>query len=78
HFNEILAEKVTCRVQWLRELTEELRQEFENWPQNIIGSGQLIYKYGRAGEQPLYSTWLFQFYGRHWASGYTTPVVEPN
>lgn len=78
HFHEILGDKVTCRVQWLRELNKELLQEFADWPQNTIGSGQLVYKFGRAGQQLLYSTWLFQFYGRHWASGYTTPVAEPN
>lgn len=76
HFDEILGDNVRCRVQWLRKLDEKMSKEFQDWPQNVIGRGQLIYKYGRAEEQRLYSTWIFQFYDRHWASGYTTPVTE--
>ena len=74
HFKEILGEKVTCRIQWLRNLNDELINTFEGWPQNIIGDGQLVYKYGQANEELLRSTWLFQFYERHWASGYTVPL----
>lgn len=77
HYNEILGEKATCRVQWLRRLNDELLKVFEDFPQNAIGSGQLVYRYACAAEDRLYSSWLFQFYGRHWASGYTMPVTKP-
>jgi hypothetical protein len=78
HYNASLGRKVTCRVQWLRQLNEELLKALEDFSQNTVGSGQLVYRYGRAVEDPLYSTWLFQFYGRHWASGYTERAKKPN
>jgi hypothetical protein len=76
HYNEILGEKVICRVQWLKQLNQGLLKVIEEFPQKTVGSSQLVYRYGRAAEDPLYSTWLFQFYGRHWASGYTQPTTE--
>ncbi len=76
HFNEVLADRVRCSVQWLRTLNEDLYKKFEEWPGGSIGAERFVYRYGRASEKSLYSTWLFQFYGRHWASGYTVPVVD--
>jgi hypothetical protein len=47
-------------------------------PWTTLSSGQLMYRYGRAVEDPVYSTWLFQFYRRHWPSGYAEPAKKPN
>lgn len=73
HFHEALADSALVKVQWLGQLNNDLYELTKNWPQNDIGNGALIYKYGRAEEAPLHSLWIFQFYGRHWSSGYTAP-----
>lgn len=75
HLKKVLGDKVTCHVQWLNGLTEELYDIFKNCPANNLGNDQVIYMYN-APENSLHSFWIFQFYKRHWASGYTTPVGE--
>ena len=56
HFNnEILGDKVRCSVQWLRKLDKDMSKEFEDWPQNIIGSGQLVYKGLRVREWVIFT-----------------------
>lgn len=73
HYKEVLGDRALVRVQWLRRLDNDIYEQTKNWPQNDIGNGTLIYKYGRAEKAPLHSLWVFQFYGRHWSSGYTVP-----
>lgn len=75
HFDEILGDKVRVEVQWLRKLTEEMVQMSNTWSANFFGSGECTYRYARAEDSPLASTWIFQFYKAHWASGYTMPVA---
>lgn len=74
HYREILGDKIPIKVQWLYFLDGGLYEQTKHWPQNDIGNGALIYKYGRAEEAPLHSFWIFQFYGSHWALGYTEPM----
>jgi hypothetical protein len=84
HYSEILADRVRIKVQWLRTL-----EDIENWSRRIdpsveplwtelpgagnVGAGFFRYRYARAIESPLHSVWLFDFYGAHFASGYTSP-----
>ena len=76
HFGEILGERVLCKVQWLQEIDKAIYEMFEPLQQNAIGNSQVLYRYGRACDEPLGSIWLFQFYNRHWASRYTQPVDQ--
>ena len=62
-------------------------EDLENWSRRIdpstsqlwtalpgagnIGTGSSRYRYAHAIEDPLHSTWLFDFYGVHFAGGYT-------
>lgn len=75
HFGEILEDRVTINVQWLRSLMEDIFEESKGWKQHNLGGNAFIYRFDRAGEEPLLSIWLFQFYDRHWASGYTIPII---
>ncbi len=85
HYREILGDRVHIKVQWLR-TTEDL----ENWSRRVppsveqlwtelpgagnVGTGYFRYRYATAIENPLHSAWLFDFYGAHFASGYTSPI----
>ena len=85
HYGEILGDRVHIKVQWLR-TTEDL----ENWSRRIdpsveqlwtelpgvgnVGTRYFRYRYATAIENPLHSAWLFDFYGAHFASGYTSPI----
>lgn len=85
HYREILGERVNIKIQWLR-----TSENLENWTRCIdssleqlwtalpgagnVGAGHFRYCYARAIESPLHSTWLFDFYGGHFAGGYTLPV----
>lgn len=74
HFSEILGDRVKCKVQWLSTISDEINDMSKEWQQHVIGNGQIVYRYVKAQEHPLHSSWLFQFYDRHWASGYTEPI----
>ena len=51
----------------------------EAWLENRLGHGEFVYRFGRAEESPLHSVWIFEFYGTHWAAGYTSPMEgQPN
>jgi len=78
HFDEILANRVIIKVQWLRSLNEDIFEVSKEWKQHNLSGNSFVYRFERAIESPLYSIWLFQFYNKHWASGYTMPVVPDN
>lgn len=85
HYREILGERVNVQIQWLR-----TSEDLENWTRRVdpsleqlwtelpgagdVGTGHFRYRYAAAIESPLHSTWLFDFYGAHFAGGYTSPV----
>jgi len=85
HYGEILGERVKIEIQWLRTV-----EDLENWSRRVdpsleqlwtelpgagnVGAGHFRYRYAKAIESPLYSTWLFDFYGAHFAGGYTSQV----
>lgn len=73
HFKGILGDKVTCKTQWLKNISKEIYEMSKEWKDHSIGGDRLIYRYVRSEDKPLCSIWVFQFYGRHFASGYTEP-----
>jgi hypothetical protein len=77
HFGEILGDEARYTVQWLGAVPEQILEMSAEWQQHTIGDSQIVYRYGRAVEDSRYSVWLFQFYDKHWASGYTEPVKIP-
>jgi hypothetical protein len=73
HFNEVLGDAADIKVHWYRKLTPEMAEMSKEWGVNIFGKGEVVYRFGGAIDAPLHSVWIFQFYGAHWAGGYTTP-----
>jgi len=73
HFREILGDQVQCKVHWLRGIPKDVFEMSKQWKQHVLGNGHVVYRYGRPQDNPLCSIWLFQFYGKHWSSGYTVP-----
>lgn len=74
HFNEILGERGSVKVQWLRSFPADVVEYMRACPIVSLGDDQFVYRYGRAVDQPLSSLWLLNFYGKHYASGYTLPA----
>ena len=77
HFNEILPTDSTIGISWHRTLNDDMIEISNQLKAHSISNGELIYRYGRADDKPESSIWLFQFYGKHWASGHTN-VPEHN
>jgi hypothetical protein len=85
HYGEALGNRVQIKVQWLRAV-----DDLENWSRRIdpsleplwtelpgtgsVGAGYFRYSFGATS--PLDSIWMFDFYGAHFAGGYTTPTVR--
>lgn len=79
HYRQILGKQAYVKVQWLRGIPAEMAEMVNGWSIYSFGKGEVTYRYGRAEEYPLCSIWLFQFYGAHWASGYSWPIeLGPN
>jgi len=76
HFGEILGAKADVTVHWFSDLTPDMLRGTSELHQTSIGGNALIYRYGRALEEPLHSIWLFEFYGRHWAGASTRPALR--
>lgn len=74
HSNKLLAYDAELKVQWLKSIPEEIESILELLTENVIGDDQVRYKYYIAPEDPRHSVWLFDFYGAHYASGYTVPI----
>jgi hypothetical protein len=74
HYNRILGKQAHVKVQWLRRISAEMAEMVEGWGIYSFGRGEVAYRYGRAEESSLDSVWVFQFYGAHWASGYSWPI----
>lgn len=62
------------KVQWLKEVPPEIVPMLPSLSEEVIGNNQVIYKYAISDEDARHSLWLFEFYGAHWASGYSSPV----
>lgn len=71
HFNEILPTGSTIGINWNRTLNDDMIEVAKSLKTHSVSNGELIYGYGRADDKPETSIWLFQFYGKHWAWGYT-------
>ncbi|EII2379429.1 TPA: hypothetical protein ACGG79_003481 [Vibrio cholerae] len=74
HSNKPLAHDAKLKVQWLKSIPEEIESILELLTEHVIGDDQVRYKYYIAPEDPRHSVWLFDFYGAHYASGYTVPI----
>jgi len=72
HSGTVLPPGAEVKSQWLKELPKGL-PDFATWPSGSSGGNAFQYKYSYAAEDPKHSVWVFCFYGRHWASGYTSP-----
>jgi len=73
HYGSILPPESRIKVNWHRLLTKEMEEESRarGWAHESIAGGHFQYRYGRSEINQVQSIWLFQFYGRHWASGHT-------
>jgi len=76
HFGEVLGAKADVVVHPFASPTPKMLEAAKEYPGASIGGDALIYRYGRAVDGPLYSIWLFQFYGRHWAMASTRPSTR--
>jgi hypothetical protein len=74
HTGQPLGPSVPVKTQWFRNLSPQLRAETETWQQRSIGGNQFVYRFGVATDDPRHSAWVFQFFGRHWAGGYSKPI----
>lgn len=74
HLGTPLPSDCDLKVQWLRGVPEEIVPKLPLFEEQVIGKNQVVYKYIIAPEDPRHSLWLFEFYGAHWASGYTSPA----
>lgn len=79
HFAETLGSLAKIDVYWFRSLSKELADMSQGWAENRIGRGEFIYRFARAEDAPFDSVWIFEFYGAHWAAGYTSRIeTQPN
>lgn len=74
HVGSILGDAATIRVHWFAGLSDSLFEGTADWHQVSVGGGQFVYRFAVAKDDPLHSAWLFQFFQRHWAGGYTEPA----
>jgi hypothetical protein len=85
HYGEVLADRVQIQTQWFSTL-----EDVTNWSRRIhpsleqlwtelpgsgnIGNEYFRYRYAKAIDSPLHSTWMFDFYRAHFTGGYTSPL----
>lgn len=72
HFGSVLADQAKISVQWLRKVPLA-PAEMRKLTLIVIAADQFTYHFARSPDEPLRSIWIFNFYGRHFASGYTEP-----
>jgi hypothetical protein len=74
HFGSVIGDKAKVKVQWLRRPPFTFAQ-LQQLTLVVVAKDQFAYRFGRSPDQPLRSVWIFNFYGRHFASAYTEPRV---
>lgn len=74
HSGKPMPSDCELKVQWLRGVPEEIVPKLPLMEEHVIGENQVVYKFAISPEEPRHSLWLFEFYGAHWASGYTSPA----
>jgi len=72
HYNDILGGQVKLRIQWLRGLSDEIKEMLNRFRVERIGSA-FIYAYRRADDLHQLSAWLLEFYGTHLVDVLTEP-----
>lgn len=75
HTGHFLSSHLELKVQYLRGVPEELTPMLDLCSEVTIGNSQILYKYWFHPEDISNSLWLFEFYGAHWASGYTSKAT---
>ena len=73
HFGSPLPSDTILNVHWLKKVPVKIEERLHLFTTEVIGENQVIYKYFIDKKNPKYSTWIFEFYGAHWASGYSIP-----
>ncbi len=74
HSRNLLPKDAVLEVHWLWEVPEKIEKNLNLLSTEVIGEEQVTYKYLIADEDPRHSLWVFDFYGAHWASGYSRPA----
>lgn len=74
HSGNPIPKNTVLKVQWLKQVPKQVEDQIELLSVGVIGDNQVTYKYVIAAEDLRYSTWVFDFYGAHYASGYTQPI----
>jgi hypothetical protein len=76
HTGNVLPKGAKLSVQWLKEvpIDPRLSELLQRCETVSIGDDQVIYKFAIYPDNPKHSIWFFDFYGAHWASGYTSPA----
>lgn len=75
HWESPVPSDTRLSVQWLRSVPTEVLPMLHLFNEVVIGDNQVTYKYIIHENDPRHSLWLFDFYGAHWASGYTSPML---
>lgn len=76
HFGSVLGEDVQVSVQWLRSIPTSMAADVRQLTLEVVAKDQFAYRYARSPDEPRRSIWLFNFYGRHFASGHSAPIYE--
>jgi len=74
HVGQPVPKDAEVCVQWLHGVPKEIEEKIHLYKEVVIGDNQFVYKYIFYPDDPRHSLWIFEFYGTHWASGYTSPV----
>ncbi|WP_440995544.1 HNH endonuclease [Arhodomonas sp. SL1] len=75
HWGAPLTRDATLSVQWLQTIPDQVLEKISLFNEVALGDDQVVYKYIISTDDPRFSLWFFDFYGAHWASGYTQPTV---
>ncbi len=73
HTGAILGDAADITVNWHHSLTKDMYDMAVGWATGVVGGGTFIYKFAIPPEEPLYSAWVFQFFGQMWSSGTVLP-----
>ena len=87
-FKEVLPATAAIKVYWCktlediysytRQVNPDMRQLWHELPdKRNAGKSAFRYCFGRAAEDPVYTVWIFDFYGAHFAAAYTSPADDP-
>ncbi len=73
HSGRALGLDANVEVQKFTEVSDEIENLLPLLPEHVIGDEQVKYKFYISPEDHRDSVWFFEFYGVHYASGYSVP-----